>query len=257
MDTNPTPSASESSLAPQPATQSEPALKLLNSPLLTPVAVLLAGVFIGGAILWNGANPTGDAGVAGAGAAGGVAAVNIKDADITGAPYIGDMNAPVTIAVWADYQCPFCKKFEQETLPQIITNYVDAGKVKVVFFDFAFLSEDSLVAAEYGRAVWKLYPEKYFAWRTAMYAAQDEEHGGFGDALSINKLSATLGLDAVKIAADVAANKSVYDAQIIADKEQAGKFGVQATPSFVIGTQVIAGAYPFATFKEAIDPLVK
>ena len=42
-----------------------------------------------------------------------------------------------------------------------------------------------------------------------------------------------------------------------ADKAEAAKAGVNATPSFVIGTQVIAGAYPFANFKAAIYPLVK
>ncbi|MBU6388865.1 thioredoxin domain-containing protein, partial [Patescibacteria group bacterium] len=101
--------------------------------------------------------------------------------------------------------------------------------------------------------------DKYFAWRTAMYNAQDQEGDqGFGNAASIDKLDATIaGIDAAKVAADVKANKAAYDAAMEADKAEAGKVGVNATPSFVIGTQMIAGAYPYPTFKAAIDAALK
>ncbi|MBI4065876.1 thioredoxin domain-containing protein, partial [Candidatus Kaiserbacteria bacterium] len=168
---------------------------------------------------------------------------------------------------WSDFQCPFCKSAEvggvpqiptPPSVPEIIKNYVDTGKVKIVFMDFAFLGNDSITAALYNRAVWKLYPNEYFAWRTAMYIAQDAENGGFGDAKSIDKLNATItGLDAAKIAADVKANKSVYQAMIDSDKAEAQKVGVNATPSFIVGTEVIAGAYPFAKFQSVIDQLLK
>lgn len=224
---------------------------------LTPAAVLLAGLFIGGAIIWNNVHPS--TATPGTGGSGTAPAVNIKDVSISGEPYIGNPNAPVTIAFWSDYQCPFCKQFEQQTLPTLISQYVDTGKVKVVFFDFAFLGNDSITGAEYGRAVWKLYPNQYFAWRTAMFTAQDAEGDqGFGNAASIDKLDATVkGLDAAKIKADVAANKATYDAAIAADKAEGQKFGVSATPSFIIGKQLIQGAYPLANFTAAIDPLLK
>ncbi len=226
---------------------------------LMPASIVLAGLFIGGAVLWNNIHPVtiGGAGTGGGGAGG--ATVNIKDVDTKGAPFIGNANAPVTIAFWADYQCPFCKQFEQVTLPQIIQNYVNTGKVKIVFFDLTFLGDDSVTAAEYGRAVWKLYPGQYFAWRTAMYEAQDDEGDkGFGDAASIDKLNATIpGLDAAKLKADVTANKGPYAAAAAADKAQGQKLGISATPSFVIGTQLIQGALPIDAFKAALDPLVK
>lgn len=219
-----------------------------------PVAVILAGLFIAGAVIWSNSNPTAtptDTGTA--------PSVNIKDVNTDGAPFIGQQNAPVVIAYWGDYQCPFCKRFDIETLPQIIKDYVDTGKVKVVFMDLAFLGNDSIMGALYGRAVWKLYPDKFFAWHEAMYNAQDEEQDiGFGDAASIDKLNTTIvGIDAAKVAADVKANTSTYQAMMDADKAEARKVGVNSTPSFVIGTTVIQGAYPYANFKAAIDPLLK
>ena len=143
-------------------------------------------------------------------------------------------------------------------MPLIVQNYVESGKVKVVFLDFAFLGPDSTTAGEYNRAVWNLYPEKYAKWRAAIYEAQGEEHGGFGNAASIDKLNATItGINAAKVAADVKANGAAYRAQMDADRSEGQKVGINATPSFVIGTQVISGAYPFPTFQAAIDELLK
>ncbi len=124
----------------------------------------------------------------------GSSSINSKDIVVAGHPFIGKADAPMVIPFWSDFQCPYCKQFELNTLPQIITDYVDTGKVKIVFMDLAFLGQDSVVASEYGQALWKLYPEQYFAWRTAMYEAQDAEGDqGFGNAASIDQLnSATL-----------------------------------------------------------------
>lgn len=226
-----------------------------------PVAVVLAGLLIAGAVMWNGSHPP--AGTQQAAAP----KVDIKDVKTDGDPFIGNPQAPVTIAFWSDFQCPFCKSVEvggvpqiptPAALPEIIKEYVDAGKVKIVFMDFAFLGDDSTTAALYNRSVWKLYPDQYFTWRTAMYTAQDEEHKGFGNAASIDKLTATIsGIDAARVTADVQANKSVYQAEIDADKAEAQKVGINATPSFVVGTTVLAGAYPYANFKAVIDALLK
>lgn len=235
-----------------------------NNNKFLPIAVLAAGLFIGGAVLWNGSHPaTGTAQGTQQGPA-----VDIKNVKLSGDPFIGKADAPVTIAFWSDFQCPYCKAFEVGGIPQITTpaalpdiikNYVDTGKVKIVFMDFVFLGNDSVTAALYNRAVWKLYPDQYFAWRTAMYTAQDAEGDvGFGNAASIDKLDATIpGLDAAKIAADVKANTATYQAMVDSDKAEAAKVGIDATPSFVIGKQAVKGAYPYASFQAAIDAELK
>jgi protein-disulfide isomerase len=219
-----------------------------------PLAVIAAGLFIAGAVMWNGSRPP--SAPTGTGTA---PVVNIKNVKTDGDPFIGQANAPATIAFWSDFQCPYCKSFELNTLPQIVKDYVDAGKVKIVFMDFTFLGNDSVAAALYSRSIWKLYPDKYFAWRTAMYTAQDQEGDqGFGNAASIDKLNAGIpGIDAAKVTADVKANTSTYQAAVDADKVEAQKAGVNATPAFVIGTQLILGAYPYANFQTAIDAALK
>ncbi len=235
----------------------------INDKYFLPATVIIAGLLIAGSIVWNGMRPVDStlqdiSGQAGSPQAGTASKVNVKNIKTDGNPFIGKMSAPVTIVVWGDFQCPFCKRFETETLPLIVKEYVEKGSVKVVFLDFAFLGPDSITAGEYNRAIWKLHPEKYAEWRAAMYKAQDAEHGGFGNAASIDKLNATIpGVDAAKVAADVKANASAYQAMMDADKNEAQKVGVDATPSFVIGAQVIKGAYPYPTFQAAIDAALK
>lgn len=239
-----------------------------SSNKLLPVAVIVAGLFIAGAVIWNGSRP---ATPPADGGQDGTVTVDIANVKTEGNPYLGRADAPITIAFWSDFQCPFCKAVEvggipqittPPALPEIIKNYVDTGKVKIVFKDVVFLSPrvgmDSLTDALYSQAVWKLYPKEYFVWRTAMFTAQDEEGGGFGNAASVDALNATIpGLDATKIAADVKANTDAYTQQANANTAEAQELGINATPSFIIGTQVIAGAYPYANFQTAIDALLK
>ncbi|TSC62378.1 MAG: protein-disulfide isomerase [Parcubacteria group bacterium Athens0416_74] len=226
------------------------------SNLYTPIAIVLAGVIIG-AFAMVGISKMG-------GASGGEQAskVDIADVNIENDPYIGEKDAPVVLAYWSDFQCPYCKAVEMghpqiptdPALPVLIREYVDTGKLKIVFKDYAFLSEDSTTAAIWGRAVWDLYPTKYFAWREAMYNAQDEEHGGFGDEASIFELTKTItGIDANAVKTRVGTNAEAYLALIEADKAEGTSFGVQGTPGFITGKTLIPGALSPEEFKAAIE----
>src|SRR3990167_3883372 len=53
---------------------------------------------------------------------------------------LGDPNAPITIIEFSDYQCPFCRKFWTETFLQLEKDYIDTGKVKLIFRDFPLSS---------------------------------------------------------------------------------------------------------------------
>ena len=112
---------------------------------------------------------------------------------------------------------------------------------------------------EYEHAIWKLYPDKFYTWREAMFKAQDAEGDtGFGNATTIDALITKLGgFDVAKIKADVAANKAKYDADIQANTQEGQKFGIQGTPGFIVGTKSIDGAQEIAAFKAAIDAQLK
>lgn len=183
--------------------------------------------------------------------------VDIKDVDIKNEPYIGDANAPVVMAYWLDFQCPFCQRFEQDTLPTLIEKYVNTGKLKIVFKDFQFLGEDSITAGLAENAVWEIAPESYQAWHKAMYEKQDAENGGWGKKEDIIALTRTIpGIDADQVSALMDQKRDAYQKELDDDNQEGTKFGVSGTPGFVIGDQSVSGAQPTSTFTQLIDALL-
>ena len=233
--------------------------------LAVPIAIVIAGALIAGAVYFAsiGRAPIN----AGAGAPPPQQAVNIKDVNIAGNPFIGNPDAPVVLAYWSDHQCPYCKAVEVGGIPQIpltpaipelIKDYVDTGKLKIVFKDYPFLGPDSTTAALYEHAVWELYPDKFYEWRKALMLAQDEENGGFGNEESIVKLTNEIsGIDGGAVKALVAKKTDVYTKSIEADRAEGASFGIQGTPGFITGTKLIAGAADPSAFKAAIDAQLK
>jgi protein-disulfide isomerase len=225
---------------------------------LIPGSIVLTGIIIAGAILYSGIVSPNSPNT-------GVTAptpstpVNIANVDIKNEPFIGDVNAPVTIVEWFDFQCPFCGRFDQDTLPQIVDKYVKTGKVKVVFKDFPFLGPDSKTAGVVANAVWSLYPDQYFKWQTAMFNAQDGENSGFGDMKSIISLirSKFPSMDAAKVSALATKNQAQYEKEIEGDRREASKFGISGTPAFIIGKQAVSGAQPIGVFTQLIDAQLK
>lgn len=226
--------------------------------LSVPIAIVVAGALIAGAIFF-GMRGTGNSVAANPQMQGGQPAA-AQTADITkvktaGEPFIGNANAPVTIAYWYDYQCPFCQRNEEQTMPQIIKDYVDTGKAKIVFKDFEFLGPDSQTLGQYSRAVWETAPTKFYAWHKAVYDNQGTENTGWATQdkiLSITK--SVLSADETnKVVALVKSNGAEYQKEMDADKAEGSAMGISGTPAAIIGKQLISGAQPYAAFKQVID----
>ena len=73
--------------------------------------------------------------------------------DIDPGKAIGNPSAPVTVEVFSDYECPACKLFHDQTLPEMVRDYVTTGKVYVVYRDFPLaMHQYSRQAANYACA---------------------------------------------------------------------------------------------------------
>lgn len=226
-----------------------------------PIAIVIAGALIAGAVYFSNRSSG-----TGAPVSGQLPAVNVKDVKIAAEnPFIGDPKAKVTMIAWEDYQCPFCKAFEvggvqginiEPSMPMLKKDYVDAGKLRIVFKDYAFLGPDSIYDAEFARAVWELYPEKFFEWRTAMFTQQPEENSlsESQNAAHVKKVTASIsGIDVNAVLARLSANKAKYDKSIADDQQEGNKWGISGTPGFITGKKLISGADTPAAFKQAID----
>ncbi len=180
--------------------------------------------------------------------------VNTKDIKTADNPYIGNKDAPVTLIEWFDYQCPYCKLFEQNTESKLYKNYVQTGKLKIVFKDFVFLGPDSKTAALFARAVWATYPNKFYEWYQAVFSAQDKENSGFGNLSSIVTLTKKIpGMDTDVIVARMNKDKSQFEAAISADGLEGRAIGIKGTPSMVIGKYLIVGAQPYSKVQSLIE----
>ena len=89
-------------------------------------------------------------------------------------PVLGDKSAPVTMVEFSDYECPFCKRYFDSTYPELKRDYIDTGKVKVVFRDLPLSFHDPVatieaVAANCARE--QGGDESYFKMHNAIFSA--------------------------------------------------------------------------------------
>ena len=220
-----------------------------------PAAILLGAIIIAGALVWalhpssfKPTNPTTAQNQT-------APTVDIKDVKTDGEPFVGSATAPVTIAYWFDYQCPFCKQDEETVLPQIVSDYVNAGKVKIVFLDFPFLGPDSDTLSIVARAVWDVDPSNFYKWHKAIFDNQGEEGSGWATSAEIAKITTqVLGAnEAAQVQNLITSKATTYENEIQADKTEGNSFGVNGTPAMIIGTQLLIGAEPYSAVKSAID----
>ncbi|WP_232688793.1 DsbA family protein [Halobacterium zhouii] len=185
------------------------------------------------------------------------------DIDLAGHPIMGSLDAPLDVYYWSDYQCPFCRRFEQDAFPKLVRNHVQTGNVRVVFIEFPYLGEASMTAAVMNRCVWRQVrddtPQAYWAWHSTVFEHQGSENSGW--ASRENLLDVTRGVEDVDASAVdecMQANRAEIESSIEADVEQASKFGIRGTPAFVIYNREadvagkLVGAQPYERFDEAI-----
>lgn len=168
----------------------------------------------------------------------------------------GDVEATTTIVMFTDIECPFCKRFTDDTYPKLQKNYLDTGKVRFVIrhFPLAFHTHASMAA----RAV-LCAREQNDEYARSLYGALIQEDDL--DAVSITAaIGGVKGLDAAKVTTcvDGKASKAAIEADIKAGTDA----GINGTPSFFImgptgASKTVTGAYPYDTFVKAIEAVQK
>jgi protein-disulfide isomerase len=173
-------------------------------------------------------------------------------------PQIGSPAAKATLVVWFDYQCPYCKLFWRDTLPRLNDSYVRQGKLRIVFRDFQFLGQDSGTAALFARAVWELYPARFYDWSRAMFGAQDQENGGFGNLASIQQLTRHVaGIDVTRVSTQMKEKSQQYAEEIVSDYNDAQAMGVNGTPTVIVNGSAVTGSESYDDLAKLIDRKLK
>lgn len=145
---------------------------------------------------------------------------------------IGDPKAPYTFVEFADLQCPFCRDYSVNVMPTLVANYVRTGKMKMVFRNVAFISDDSTRAAQMAAAVAR--QNKLWQYIDIFYENQGEENTGYVTDEFLRKIGkAVKGLDVEKAMSErglPAVTKQLNEAQTEWQSN-----GFTGTPSFLFG----------------------
>lgn len=167
---------------------------------------------------------------------------------------IGDVDAPIVLLNWTDLRCPFCAAFDRETLPKIVKEYVDTGKVRIETHDVAFFGDASLDAAVAARAAGE--QGKFFEYVETLYAAAPESGHPDMPREKLVRFAQEAGVpDLDRFVADLD-NKELRKAAEQSTTE-AQQVGVNSVPFFVINNSAISGAQPIDKFREFLDDALK
>jgi protein-disulfide isomerase len=175
---------------------------------------------------------------------------------IEGSPSMGQADAPLTLVEFADYQCPFCGRFESQTFGQLKANFIDKGLLRFVNRDLPL----------------PFHGEAEKAALAARCAGDQGRYWEMRDALMKN--SSTLSTDtmmaqATALSLNIDQFKTCMDTQqhveaIRRDAKDAEAAGLTGTPSFVLGKAsgntvqgiAIIGAQPYQSFESKIKEML-
>jgi protein-disulfide isomerase len=151
---------------------------------------------------------------------------------------LGASDAPVTVHLYEDFQCPACGAWGRTVFPNLARNELAAGTARIEFHDIAFLGPESEDAARAGYAA--AQQDRFWDMWSTLYVNQGlrENDGAFGRDRLI-AMADGLGLDAARFAADLDSDAAA--AAVAASTADAHADGVDSTPTLIIDGQKLIG----------------
>lgn len=157
----------------------------------------------------------------------------------------------VWLVVISDYQCPFCKKWHEETEPLIERDYVKTGKVQVAYINYPIASIHPNAAPAHEVAMCAAEQDRFWPVSDALFRTQGLWKSRRDIDVFLDSLSRTIPLDRPRY--ERCLRSGEMRPLVEADIERATRIGVGSTPSFLVGGRPIIGAQPYDAFKRAID----
>lgn len=163
---------------------------------------------------------------------------------------LGKADAPVTLIEYSALTCPHCAHFHKDVLPQIKANYIDTGKVRMIFREFAF-NQVGIRAAMIARC---LPADKYYDFTQALFDTQTTWAEAADSDTLIQQMAGFSGMSFDQYGACVG-NQRLLNHILQMRVDATNNFEINSTPTILIqgSLERIVGAQPYATFAEAID----
>ena len=168
-----------------------------------------------------------------------------------GHAFRGDPDAPVVLEEFSDFQCPFCGRFSEQTLPSLLENQIANGEVLLIYYDFPLESihPQAFAAANAARCAGDQGAAAYWNMHDLLYAGM-QQWSGSDPIPAFTSFAEELDLDMEEFKSCVESNK--FQDQIEADLDMAVGRGVRSTPSFFVNGTALVGAQPLDIFNQVI-----
>lgn len=185
-----------------------------------------------------------------------------KQVSIDDDPVLGSKDAKVTIVEFSDYECPFCKRHFDQTFPDLKKEYIDTGKVKLVYRDLPLSFHDPMATTEAIAANCARNQggdPTYFKYHDEIFKRTTSNGNGLtkdalykiSDGLGLNTTALKTCMDDPKQAEEV--KKDLADATAVGATGTPAFFVGKSTANGVITGTKVNGAQPFSAFKTIID----
>ncbi len=166
---------------------------------------------------------------------------------------MGDPDAPVQVVEFSDFQCSACEFFHDETLAQLVENYVSTGEVYFTYRSFPVIDAQA-ARKESQTAALASYcaaeQDRFWEYHDMLFANRIGENAGSFTAPRLEAMADLLNLDA-------SFNDCLAEARYLdtlnEDIQIGRQFGVNSTPSFLINGKLVVGALPFEQFAAEIE----
>src|SRR3989344_5587983 len=213
-----------------------------------PVAIVVAGVLIAGAVFIRSAEIGKSALVNNSGNEMQIAVIKQANIDEDDDPELGNPAATVTFIYFGDFRCQFCAAFQREVKPVIMEKYIKTGKVKYVYRDLITMGENSILVAEAANCAGE--QDKY--WNYADYLhGSNLGHGAIYTVDSLSGIASSLGLNISLFKKCLISGK--YKEEIKKDIEDARVNGATGTPAVFINGRLVDGLNPLGEYEKIIE----
>jgi protein-disulfide isomerase len=166
---------------------------------------------------------------------------------------MGDSTAKTWVIIASDFQCPYCKQWHEQTYATFLQEYVRSGKVKVAYVNYPLNQHQHAVITAQA-AMCASAQNKFWQYHDGLFSTQSEWETMTDPRPVLDSLAKSVGVDVA------AWGKCVDSGEMLglirADRDRLAQAGVQSTPSFLIGDQMLAGAQPIEAMRPALDSAI-
>jgi len=165
---------------------------------------------------------------------------------------MGHADAPVTIEEFSSLTCPHCAAFHRETLPKIKKEYIETGKVKLIYRDFPLgaLAMAAAMVARCGK------PDRYFGFLEVLFRGQQSWATSEDPRKELGRVARFANIGKAEFEACLENEALLKGIQGLADDAET-RFGIESTPTFLINGVKVAGPLPFEDFQTVIEEALK